>query len=114
MKATLNFISSILVTFLTIILMPGIETGGIWYAIMIAILLAIFNILVKPGLELLSIIPTLLTILLFLVVVNGAIIIMVDWLSDNFNVNSFGTVVMFSIIVCFLNWGLHRIFRRMK
>lgn len=113
MKATLNFISSILVTFLTIILMPGIETGGIWYAIMIAILLAIFNILVKPGLELLSIIPTLLTILLFLVVVNGAIIIMVGWLSDSFRVN-FGAAVWFSIIVCFLNWGLHRIFRKMK
>nr|WP_321437392.1 phage holin family protein [uncultured Bacteroides sp.] len=114
MKMTLNFISSTVVTFLTIIFMPGIEVGSIWTAILLAVLMGIFNIAVKPGLELLSIIPTLLTILLFLLVANGSILIMADWLMDSFKVNSFGTTVMFSVIVTSLNWMLHRFYRKIK
>ena len=114
MKMTLNFISSTVVTFLTIIFMPGIEVGSIWTAILLAVLLGIFNIAVRPGLELLSIIPTLLTILLFLLVANGSILIMADWLMDSFKVNSFGTTVMFSVIVTSLNWMLHRFYRKIK
>ena len=114
MKMTLNFISSTVVTFLIIIFMPGIEVGSIWTAILLAILLGIFNIAVKPGLEFLSIIPTLLTILLFLLVANGSILIMADWLMDSFKVNSFGTTVIFSVIVTVSNWMLHRFYRKLK
>lgn len=114
MKTTLNFLSSTVVTYLTIILMPGIEVGNMWTAILIAILLGIFNIVVKPGLELLSIIPTVLTILLFLLVANASVIIMADWLIDSFSVKNFGTAAMFSIVVCLINWGLHRYFRKIK
>jgi Predicted membrane protein len=114
MKTTMNFLSSIVLIYLTIIFMPGIESGGFWNAAFVAILLGIFNITVKPGLQLLSIIPTLLTILVFLLVVNGAILIMTDWLIDSFTVNSFGTAIIFSIIICAINWGLHRFFRKME
>ena len=114
MKMTMNFIASVALIYLTIIIMPGIESGGFWNAAFVAILLGIFNITVKPGLQLLSIIPTLLTILVFLLVANGAILIMADWLIDSFAVNSFGTAIMFSIIICAINWGLHRLFRQIK
>ena len=114
MKMTMNFFSSTIVTYLVLILMPGIEVGNIWTGILLAILLGIFNIIVKPALELLSIIPTLLTILLFLLIINGGILVMVDWFMDSFFVNSLGTVIMFSIIVTVANWGLHRYFRKKK
>ena len=114
MKITMNFVASVVLIYLTIIFMPGIESGGFWNAAFIALLLGIFNILVRPGLQMLSVIPTLLTILLFLLVANGAILIMADWLMDSFKVASFGTAVMFSIIICAINWGLHRLFRETK
>jgi len=57
MKMTMNFFSSVIVTYLVLILLPGIEVGSIWTGILLAILLGIFNIIVKPALELLSIIP---------------------------------------------------------
>lgn len=114
MKMTMNFFSSVIVTYLVLILLPGIEVGSIWTGILLAILLGIFNIIVKPALELLSIIPTLLTILLFLLIINGGILVMVDWFMDSFSVTSLGTVIMFSIIVTVANWILHRYFRKKK
>ena len=114
MKMTMNFFSSVIVTYLVLILLPGIEVGSIWTGILLAILLGIFNIIVKPALELLSIIPTLLTILLFLLIINGGILVMVDWFMDSFSVTSLGTVIMFSVIVTVANWILHRYFRRKK
>lgn len=114
MKMTMNFFSSVIVTYLVLILLPGIEVGSIWTGILLAILLGIFNIIVKPALELLSIIPTLLTILLFLLIINGGILVMVDWFMDSFSVTSLGTVIMFSVIVTIANWGLHRYFRKKK
>jgi len=113
MKYTWNFILSVVAIYLTISLMPGIETGGFWSALLLSILLGIFNIVVKPALQMLSIIPTLITILLFLLMINGTILVMADWLSDNITVNSTGTVIMFSVITCAINWILHRIFRKM-
>ncbi len=110
MKYTWNFILSVVAIFLTIYLMPGIETGGFWSAALLAIVLGIFNIVVKPSLQMLSIIPTLITILLFLLMINGTILVLADWLSDNITVNNTGTVVIFSVITCTINWILHKIF----
>ena len=114
MKMTMNFFLSVIVTYLVLILMPGIEVGNIWTGILLAILLGIFNIIVRPALELLSIIPTLLTILLFLLIINGGILVMVDWFMDSVSVNSLSTVIMFSIIIALAYLGLHRYFRKKK
>ncbi|WP_321517355.1 phage holin family protein [uncultured Bacteroides sp.] len=113
MKMTLNFISSVVATYLVIIFMSGIESGSFWNVVLVAVLLGVFNILVKPGLQMLSVIPTLITILLFLLVTNAAILIMADWLIDSFKVDNFGTAIFFSIIISAINWGLHRAFRKM-
>ena len=113
MKTVMNFLLSVVASYLVIIFMSGIESGGFWNAALLAILLGIFNIVVKPALQMLSVIPTLITILLFLLVSNAAILVMADWLIDSFTVNNFGTAIFFSIIICSINWGLHRAFRRM-
>ncbi len=111
MNIFMNFILSTVVIYLAASFLPGIEVSSIWVAALVAIVLGILNITVKPVLQVLSIIPTLLTIGLFLLVINGAVIILAGWLVDGFEVANFGAAVLFSIVVSVINWGLHRLFR---
>lgn len=108
----INFLLSSVVVYLAATFLPGIEIGSFWTAIVVALVLAILNITVKPILQVLSIIPTLFTIGLFLLVINGAVIVIADWFVDDFKVTNFGYAILFSIVVSVSNWILHRIFRR--
>jgi Predicted membrane protein len=112
MNMLINFLLSSVVVYLAAIFLPGIEIGSFWTAIVVALVLAILNITVKPILQVLSIIPTLLTIGFFLLVINGAVIVIADWFVDDFQVANFGYAILFSIVVSVSNWILHRIFRR--
>lgn len=72
-------------------------------AVLVAIVLAFLNTIVKPILTILSLPITFFTLGLFLLVINGVIILFADKLVVGFKVDGFWTALWFSIVLWFVN-----------
>lgn len=110
----LQIIISILITavavFITAKILPGVTVSGFGSSILVAILLGIVNAIVKPILVFLTIPITIVTLGLFLLVINALMIMLVDALLSGFKVKNFGWALIFSIILSILNSFLQWIF----
>jgi putative membrane protein len=85
-------------------LVPGIEVRGLWTLFGAALLLGIVNAVVRPLLVILTLPITLLTLGLFLLVVNAAMLGLVAWMFDNFTISGFWPAVLGSIVVSLTGW----------
>jgi putative membrane protein len=85
-------------------IVPGIEIVGTGTLIAAALLLGIVNALVRPLAILLTLPITVLTLGLFLLVVNAAMFGLVALLLDGFHVAGFGAALLGSIVVGLTGW----------
>ncbi len=88
----------------------SVELNHFTTALMVAIVLAFLNTIVKPILTLLSLPITFFTLGLFLLVINAFIILFANKLVDGFTVNGFWTALWFSLILWVVNSILDSIF----
>ena len=79
--------------------MKGVVVEQFTTAIIVAIVLGLLNLFVKPVLVLFTLPVTFLTLGLFLLVINAIIILLCDHFVDGFEVSSFWTALFFSIIL---------------
>lgn len=103
MNAILRFLLSGLAVLLTAYLLPGVEVTHYGYALLVAIVLSIANLIVKPILVFLTIPITIVTLGLFLLVINALIILLVDYLVPGFDVHGFWWALAFSLILSLFN-----------
>jgi len=73
------------------------------YALLVAAVLSIANIIVRPILLVFTIPITILTLGLFLLVINALIILLVDYLVPGFSVDGFWWALAFSLILSIFN-----------
>ena len=85
-------------------LVPGMQIQGAGTLLGAAFLLGAVNAFVRPALVLLTLPFTILTLGLFLLVVNAAMLGVVAWLLDGFRLASFGSALLGSIIVSLTGW----------
>ncbi|MBU4436590.1 MAG: phage holin family protein [bacterium] len=86
-------------------LVPGIAADG-WKTLLIAgLLLGVVNAVVKPIVVLLTFPITLLTLGLFLLVVNGAMLGLVAWLLDGLVVKGLIPGMLGAIVVGVVSWA---------
>lgn len=83
--------------------LPGVDVSSFWTALVVAVILGFLNIFIKPILILITIPVTLLTLGLFLLVINALVILMADWIVDGFNVHNFWWALLFSLILSVMN-----------
>lgn len=79
--------------------LPGVHVAGYKGAVIVAIVLGLLKIFVKPLLTLFTLPLTLVTFGLFLFVINAVIILMASDLLDGFRVEGFWWAVLFSILL---------------
>lgn len=79
--------------------MTSVTVAGFKTAVIVAVVLGLLNIFVKPILVLFTLPVTILTLGLFLFVINAGIILLCSRIVDGFRVNSFWTALVFSIIL---------------
>jgi putative membrane protein len=103
MNMIVRFLLNGLAVFLTAYLLPGVDVDGYGTALLVALILSIANVVVKPILIVLTIPITVLTLGLFLLVINALIILMVDYLVTDFTVNGFWWALLFSLIMSIFN-----------
>jgi len=99
----MNLIIRLIVTALLVMLLsyvlPGVHVAGFVTALIVAIVLGLLNIFVKPILVLFTLPVTILTFGLFLLVINAIVILICDYIVGGFDVDSFLTALLFSLIL---------------
>jgi len=99
----MNFILNIIITSVAVLLvanfLPGVHVDTFTTSLLVAVVLAFMNSIVKPILTVLTIPITILSLGLFLIVINGGIILMTDKLIDGFEVKGFWWALVFSFIL---------------
>lgn len=100
-------IVSLLVAVLAVVVsayvLPGVAVDGFMTAIVVAVVLAVVNAFIKPLVVLLTLPINILTLGLFMVVINAAMILLVDALVPGFTVDGFWWAVLFSIVLSAVN-----------
>jgi putative membrane protein len=90
-------------------LIPGIFLTNFWYALLVALILSVVNVTVKPILQILSFPITILTLGFFVLVINALMVMLVDYLIPDFSVKGFWTAMLFSIVNSIIFWVLDAI-----
>jgi putative membrane protein len=103
MNTIIRFLLTGLAVMLTAYLLPGVSVTNYFTALIVALVLAVANILVKPILIVLTIPITVLTLGLFLLVINAIIILLADYFVDGFQVDGFWWALACSIILSIFN-----------
>jgi putative membrane protein len=99
MNLILQILISSVAVYFTAWLLPGISVKSFGTAIIVAIVLGILNAILKPVLQFVSFPITILTLGLFLLVINTVIILLASALVDSFHVSNFWWALLFSIIM---------------
>lgn len=99
----MNFILKIVLTAVAVLViahfLPGVSVVNFTNAVIVAIVLALLRVTIKPLLIILTLPVTIVTLGLFLLVINALIILLADNLIDGFHVTGFWVALLFSLIL---------------
>ena len=108
----MNFIMRIIITSIVAFglsyILSGVKIDTFTAAILLAIVLAILNAIVKPLLILITFPITIVTLGLFLFVINAGIILIADNLLDGFRVDGFWWALLFSLLLSIVTSLLYK------
>jgi putative membrane protein len=79
--------------------LPGVHVAGPATAMVVAIVLGLLNIFIKPIMVLLTLPFTIITLGLFLLVVNAIIILLCTKIVGGFTVDTFWIAMIFSVVL---------------
>lgn len=99
-RLLVNALAAMLTCYL---LKPAVKIDSFVTALLLALVLAILNALVKPLLVLFTLPATILTLGLFLFVINAVIILLAAKIVPGFKVDGFWWALLFSIVMTIIN-----------
>jgi len=86
----------------------GVHIDTFWTAVVFALVLTILNIFIKPLLILLTLPVTIITLGLFLFVLNALVVLLASRFVDGIRISGFGWALLFSLILSFVMAVLNR------
>ena len=112
MKQNRSLVSRLIISSLSVFLagwlLPGVQIYSFTTAIGIAIVLGLLNATLKPLLILITIPITVMSLGLFLLIINAIIIGIADQWIDGLQVRSIWTAIVFSFLISTINSWLYR------
>jgi putative membrane protein len=109
----MNLIIKIVVTAILVMgiahFIPGIHVASFETALIVAVVLGLLNVFIKPILVVLTLPATIFTLGLFLLVINAVIILLCANIVGGFRVDSFWTALLFSIILSVLQSIMYKL-----
>ena len=102
----MNTLLKLLLTAIAVVvlakILPGVAVEGYGSAIIVAIVIALLRFIVKPILIILTLPVTIITLGLFLLIINAIIILMADYFVGGFTVSNIWWALLFSLLLSFL------------
>lgn len=90
--------------------------GSVWALLGVGLILGVANVVVRPVLTILSIPLLILTLGLFLLIVNALVLSFTMWLAGAFGIDftsdSFWWTLAGALIISLVSWGLETLFTR--
>jgi putative membrane protein len=112
MTILINWLLSSLVIIVGAYILPGVHVESFLTALVLAIVLGIINALLKPILILLTLPINILSLGLFTLVINAALIMLATVIVPGFKVDSFWWALLYGIVLSFLNWFVFQIVKK--
>lgn len=107
----MRLISYLLINGLAVIvaayLIPGVRVDSFITAVIVAVVLGLMNTFLKPVLVILTLPITVLTLGLFLLVLNALMVSLTSMFVPGFHVASFWSSLIFSIVLAIISWFLN-------
>jgi putative membrane protein len=110
MKIILHWIILSVAVFATTKIVPSVTVDPIWVALIVGACLTLFNMIIKPVINILTLPINILTLGLFSLVVNGALFYYLGTLIDGFDVTTFYAALVGALLVSVINWVLKKVF----
>jgi putative membrane protein len=110
MKIILHWIILSLAVFVTTKIVSGITLDPIWVALIVGACLTLFNMFIKPVINILTLPINIVTLGLFSLVVNGLLFWYLGNVINGFNVTTFSAAFVGAILVSVINWILKKVF----
>lgn len=89
--------------FITQYLLPGVHVESFWTGVVVAALIALLNLTIKPILIVLTIPITIITLGLFLLAINAILILLAAQIIPGFTVDGFWWALLFGLILGLVN-----------
>lgn len=109
MQIILHWLLNAVAILIAAYLLPGVDVDGFIPALIAAVALAVVNALLKPALVVLTLPITIVTLGLFLLVINALLVMLVSAVVPGFVVDGFLSALLFSIVLSILNSVLHQL-----
>ena len=107
MQLVLKWLLTTVAILFTASLIPGVAISGFWSAFLLAALLALLNVTIKPLLIVLTLPINILTLGLFILVINALIIWFASTIVKGFSVSGFGAAFLFSLVLSIFSYLLN-------
>jgi putative membrane protein len=106
MKLILRWLLNALALWVTDLLLPGITIAGLGPLLLAALVIGLINALIRPVLLILTIPITILTLGLFLLILNGLLFWLAAALVPGFTVAGFGWAFLGALIMALVGFAL--------
>ena len=106
MGKLLNWFANALVIMVAAYVLAGVHVDNLWTALIVALVIGILNILVKPLFILLTLPITIVTFGLFLLIINAIMVLLASAIVPGFIVDGFWWALLFSLLVSLINLAL--------
>jgi putative membrane protein len=98
MRLLVHLLVNAFAVFIAAYVLPGVFVDGPLTALVVAVVLGVVNTFLKPILVILTLPITFVTLGLFLLVINGALVLLVSRLVPGFVVDGFLWALLFSLV----------------
>jgi putative membrane protein len=114
MSILLKWFVSALAILIAAYLLPGVVVAGLWSALVLAAVLGLFNISIKPLLIIITLPINIFTLGLFTFVINALLILLASTIVKGFMVGGFMNALLFSLILTIIQWLFELLFDKKK
>ena len=108
MKILVRFLGTVLAVLLAAYVVPGFAVTSFYTAVIVALILGILNITIKPLLVLLTLPLNLLTLGLFTLVINALLLWFIASFVQGFSVSGFIPALLGGLVIAVVGWLLHK------
>ncbi|MFA5791563.1 MAG: phage holin family protein [Candidatus Paceibacterota bacterium] len=106
MKTLIHFVVSAIAILITAYILPGVHISGLFSAFVLAVVLGVINIFLRPILVFLTLPITIITLGVWVLFINALLILLASYIVPGFVVNSFWSAFLFGIVLAIVNWIL--------
>ena len=79
---------------------------GLWNVLLVAAIFGLVNVVVKPIAKILSLPLIMLSLGVFILVINAVMLLLIDWLTAALEIETFGSALWGAVVVSIVSWGL--------